>query len=238
LAKHSSETSTGADLLKRQTSLPTKHGGGTRSRPVRAPRRQLRFDGRVGRARVSGQITAFLIRRETVCARHSLKQKVPACWKCRPMETYPVDLDPEQIVRWLMVEQQAAPSTFRITARRTTEVRDVPARRELHMGDEEREDLSEIATIATLEIAPIHASDGWLLTVAVEDEAGPPVAEGEEKIDLATFYSKFIRPGRGISNVVAEVENAQAKARMTRLLHAIDRNRHVPDGRQVKRRSN
>ena len=154
------------------------------------------------------------------------------------METYPVDLDPEQIVRWLMVEQQAAPSTFRITARRTTEVRDVPARRELHMGDEEREDLSEIATIATLEIAPIHASDGWLLTVAVEDEAGPPVAEGEEKIDLATFYSKFIRPGRGISNVVAEVENAQAKARMTRLLHAIDRNRHVPAGRQVKRRSN
>jgi len=154
------------------------------------------------------------------------------------METYPVDLDPEQIVRWLMVEQQAAPSTFRITARRTTEVRDVPARRELHLGDEEREDLSEIATIATLEIAPIHASDGWLLTVAVEDEAGPPVAEGEEKIDLATFYSKFIRPERGISNVVAEVENAQAKARMTRLLHAIDRNRHVPDGRQVKRRSN
>ena len=105
------------------------------------------------------------------------------------------------------------------------------------MGDEEREDLSEIATIATLEIAPIHASDGWLLTVAVEDEAGPP-GEGEEKIDLATFYSKFIRPERGISNVVAEVENAQAKARMTRLLHAIDRNRHVPAGRQVKRRSN
>ena len=154
------------------------------------------------------------------------------------METYPVDLDPEQIVRWLMVEQQAAPSAFRIMAKRTTEVRDVPARRELHLGDEEREDLSEIATIATLEIAPIHASDGWLLTVAVEDEAGPPVAEGEEKIDLATFYSKFIRPGRGISNVIAEVENAQAKARMTRLLHAIDRNRHVPDGRQVKRRSN
>ena len=154
------------------------------------------------------------------------------------METYPVDLDPEQIVRWLMVEQQAAPSAFRIMAKRTTEVRDVPARRELHLGDEEREDLSEIATIATLEIAPIHASDGWLLTVAVEDEAGPPVAEGEEKIDLATFYSKFIRPGRGISNVVAEVESAQAKARMTRLLNAIDRNRHVPAGRQVKRRSN
>ena len=37
LAKHRSETSTGADLLKRQTSLPAKHGGGTRGHPVRAP---------------------------------------------------------------------------------------------------------------------------------------------------------------------------------------------------------
>src|SRR6516162_3575654 len=51
----------------------------------------------------------------------------------RPMETYPVELDPEQIVRWLMAEQKAAPSAFRITARRTTEARDVPARRELHL---------------------------------------------------------------------------------------------------------
>jgi len=97
------------------------------------------------------------------------------------METYPVELDPEQIVRWLMAEQKAAPSAFRITARRTTEARDVPARRELHLGDEEREDLREIATIATLEIAPIHASDGWLLTVAVEDEAGPPVTRSLQR---------------------------------------------------------
>ena len=77
------------------------------------------------------------------------------------METYPVDLDAGQILRWVMAEQQTAPSTFRIIARRATEVREIPARKELHLGDEEREDLREIATVATLEIAPFHSHDGW-----------------------------------------------------------------------------
>jgi len=45
-------------------------------------------------------------------------------------------------------------------------VRELPAGKETHFGDEERIDLSEVATIATLEIAPSHASDdGWLLGV-------------------------------------------------------------------------
>src|SRR3974377_1745921 len=107
------------------------------------------------------------------------------------METYPIDLDPEQIVRWIVAEQKTAPSAFRVNARRTTEVGDVPSRKEIHLGDEEREDLREMATIATLEIAPSHASDGWLLTVAVEDENGPPVLDGEEKIALGRFCNKI-----------------------------------------------
>lgn len=149
------------------------------------------------------------------------------------MQTYPVDIDPEQVVRWVMAERQAAPSTFTALARRTMEVRQIPGRRELHLGDEEREDLSEIATIATLEIAPVHARDGWLLTVVVEDEAGPRIlnkgaaVEGEEEIDLGAFYDQFIRPQRGTANVVAMVEDAAADERMTRLLNTIERNRHV-----------
>jgi hypothetical protein len=93
------------------------------------------------------------------------------------MRTYPIDIDPAQVVRWIMVEQQAAPSRFRVLARRASEVRDIPVRKELHLGDQEREDLSEIDTIATLEIAPAHASEGWSLTVEVEDEAGPRLPE-------------------------------------------------------------
>jgi hypothetical protein len=148
------------------------------------------------------------------------------------METYPIDIYPEQVVRWIKAEREAAPTTFRVAARRTREVREMPVGSRAHLGDEEREDLSEIATIATLEIAPAHASDGWLLTVIVEDEVGPRVfdasaaAEDEQQIDLGTFYKQFIRPGRGNASVIAEVADAAAKARVTRLLGAIETNRH------------
>ena len=102
-------------------------------------------------------------------------------------------------------------------------------------GDEEREDLTEIATIATLEIAPAHASEGWLLAVVVEDEVGPRmpneggVTGGEQQIDLGTFYNEFIRPGRGSTNVTAEVEGPAAQGRLTRLLNTIESNRHTSD---------
>jgi hypothetical protein len=148
------------------------------------------------------------------------------------METYPVDIDPGQVARWVKAECDVAPSGFRISARRSREVREIPVRAETHLGDEEREDLTEIATIATLEIAPVHAGDGWLLSVVVEDEAGPRVSNGgmgdetEQQIDLGTFYKEFIRSGRGNANVIAEVEDPAAKAHLARLIDAIETNRH------------
>lgn len=148
------------------------------------------------------------------------------------MQTYPVDLDPEQIVRWAIAERQATPTTLRMLARRAVEVRDIPIRKEYHLGDEEREDLSEVATIATLEITPAHANDGWRLTVEVEDEAGPRVSGGPDiaadaAIDPEAFYNEFLRRGRGIANVTAEVDSDAAKARLTRLLEIIEKNRHA-----------
>jgi hypothetical protein len=150
------------------------------------------------------------------------------------MRSYPVNVDPQQVVRWIMDEQKATQARFKISARRAAEVRDVPVRPELHLGDEEREDLTEVDTIAALEIAPAHASDGWLLTVIVEDEAGPrlpdkrPLAGGEEQIDLSTFYKEFIRPGRGLANVEAEAQDEAAEARLNRLISSIEENRHGP----------
>jgi hypothetical protein len=149
------------------------------------------------------------------------------------MERFPVNIDAEQVVRWIMAEQATAPSTFKTTATRTTEVREIPARREYHLGDEEREDLSEVATLAALEIAPAHAGEGWLLTVAVEDEIGPRVSddggatETEQRIDIGTFYSAFIRPGRGTANVIAQVDSPSARTSVTRLLNTIERNQHA-----------
>jgi len=149
------------------------------------------------------------------------------------MESFEVDVDPGQIVRWTMAERSTVPSSFRTVARRRTELREIPARREYHFGDEEREDLTEVATIGTLEIAPTHERDGWLLTVTVEDEIGPrPAADGgeveaEQQIDLGTFYNEFIRPGRGIANVVAEVAGPAARRDVARLLASIERNQHA-----------
>lgn len=151
------------------------------------------------------------------------------------MQSYPVDLDPEQVVRWVLAERRATPSTLTAVAKRATESRDLPARRELRLGDQEREELSEIATIATLEVLPAHASDGWRLMVIVEDEVGPRITEdgaageGEEEIDLDTFYDEFIRPERGSANVVAEADNASAERRLAALLRTIERNRHGAD---------
>ncbi len=150
------------------------------------------------------------------------------------METYPVDIDAEQVVRWVKAEYDAAQPAFRITVRRSSEVEEIPLRKELHLGDVEREDLSEVATTATLEIAPLHTSEGWLLSVVVEDEVGPRASEGdtgaagERQIDFGTFYNEFIRPGRGSANVIAGVENSAAEAHLSDLLSAIVENRHSP----------
>jgi hypothetical protein len=149
-----------------------------------------------------------------------------------PVATYPIDIEPEQIVRWLVAEQEATPSLFRFDARRAVELRDISPRPEYHLGDEEREDLSEVDTVATLEVTPTHASDGWSLKVTVEDEAGPRVAAGEsstapeQQIDLGTFYHQFIRSGRGIATATAEVQDSAAERHLNQLLGAILVNRH------------
>jgi hypothetical protein len=149
------------------------------------------------------------------------------------MQIHPIDIEPEQIVRWILAEREASPSKFKIVARRTPEVRELPTRKEMRLGDEEHDNLSETATVATLQIAPAHPRDGWLLTVVVEDEIGARIpdeiamAEEEQEIDVSAFYDEFIRPGRGNANAIAEVEGAKAKARLTRLLENVETNRHV-----------
>lgn len=148
------------------------------------------------------------------------------------MATYPIDIEPEQIVRWLVAEQAATPSLFRFDARVVREVRDIPPRSEYHLGDEEREDLSEVDTIATLEVRPANLSDGWALTISVEDEAGPRAASqpgktsSEQKIDLGGFHHHFIRPGRGLATATAEVQDAAGEQHLKELLDAILVNRH------------
>jgi hypothetical protein len=150
----------------------------------------------------------------------------------RELEPFPVDIDPKQIVHWVMAERRVSSSSLKTLARRTTEVRQIPACADFHLGDEEREDLSEVATVATLEITPAHPSEGWRMTVTVEDEIGPrgpgrsTMMEDDGQIDLETFNSLFIRRERGTATVVAEADDAAAEARLSRLLASIETNRH------------
>lgn len=149
------------------------------------------------------------------------------------MYSYPVDLEPEQIVKWIMVEQEAAPGAFRISVRQTAEAREIPQRREFRLGEDDREDLNEVAVDATLEIEPAHANDGWLLRIVVEDEAGPRLGYRQtalpfdQEIDIAAFYRQFIKCGRGIAAVAAEVDSAAAELRVRRLLNDITVDRHA-----------
>ena len=53
------------------------------------------------------------------------------------VECFPVDVDPGQIVRWIMAEHKAAPLSLKTSARRVTAVQEIPARSEYHLGDEE-----------------------------------------------------------------------------------------------------
>lgn len=148
------------------------------------------------------------------------------------MESYPVDIDPEQLVRWIKAERSADPSRFRTSARRSRELRKLPTGVKTHLGDDDSEELHEVATVATLDIGPARTSDGWQLSIIVEDEIGPHTlstgaTSEEEPIDLDAFYGIFIRRGRGDATVSAETENAEAGARLNKLLHLIETNRHA-----------
>ncbi len=156
------------------------------------------------------------------------------------VQTIPIDIDPGQLVHWLEVECAIAPSIFKITGSRSRSTQDIPVRSELHLGDIEREDLSEVEMIGTLEITPAHDSGGWRLSVVVEDELGPRLLDGsagdwpEQAIDLGTFAKEFIRSGRGTASVFAEVEDAAAVDRVQQLINMIEADRHPSSSRPAR----
>jgi hypothetical protein len=59
-------------------------------------------------------------------------------------QSFPVDIDPGQIVRWVIAERKAGPSSLKTVARRSTELREIPAGGAYHLGEDERTDLSEL----------------------------------------------------------------------------------------------
>jgi len=147
------------------------------------------------------------------------------------METYPVDLDASQIVRWLIEEQRRGTLQFSITATRSYVV-EAFERADLDQMGEDAADLNDVLAIGALEVRPPNGKNGWLLRIRVEDRVGPRLPEdedapdGEEEIDLQAFEADFIKPDPDAAEVSLEAENAHGKASFTKLFNHMLRNEH------------
>ena len=147
------------------------------------------------------------------------------------MESYPVDLEASQIVRWLIEEQRRGALQLNVTAARSYVV-EAFEKADLDQIGEDVADLNDVLAIATLEVRPPNGKNGWVLRIRVEDRLGPRLPEdedapdGEEEIDLQTFEADFIKPDPDAAEVSLEVENAQGKASFNRLFKHMLRNEH------------
>lgn len=152
------------------------------------------------------------------------------------MESFPVDIDPEQLVRWLMVERRRGGSGLEIRAWRVNESHPVDSRLEDRLGDEEREDINDETTVARLEISPAHAAEKWRIVISVETEIQPidpdqdSPDDDEEPIDLETFYLDFLRSPSTTTTIAAQAESAEAERHLRRFLGAVEADAHVPEG--------
>jgi hypothetical protein len=148
------------------------------------------------------------------------------------MESYSVDIAPEQIVLWLLQEQRAGRGKLQVAAWRAYETAEVANRELADLGDENSAELSEVLEVGLLEVTPPPGHARWTLRLRFEDDIGPrlpedePVPEGEEEIDLETFYDAFVAPPRGTTEVSVEVEGPAAKGQFTKVANAIRADRH------------
>lgn len=159
------------------------------------------------------------------------------------MANYPVevDVDPEQVVRWLLVERQKGGTSLETRAWRVNENHPIARPLEQRLGDEDLEDISDEATVARLEISPAHA-EGWRIVISAEAEIQPIAPEEdsaedeEEPIDLDAFYTDFVRSPRTTTTISAEAESPEAQAHLERFIHGIETDAHVPEGQRLNRR--
>jgi hypothetical protein len=148
------------------------------------------------------------------------------------VETYPIDIAPDQVVRWLMVEGRLPAFDLLVSATRSFGTGELTGGASRRLGDEEREEVSEISEVGVLEVMPRQKPHIWTLRIRVEDDIGPrlpedePVPETEEELDLPTFYEEFIKADRGVAEVSLDAESPAAKAKATRVLNAILTDQH------------
>ncbi len=150
------------------------------------------------------------------------------------MDTYSVDVDAGQIVRWLIEEERGDRRALQVNASRAYLVEAIPSahRQRRRLGDEEMEDLTEVTAVGNLEIVPRQKSEGWMLRIRVEDALGQrlpedaPEAQIARDIDITEFYDAYILPGNGTAYVSAEAESPEAWELCQKLLGSIQEDSH------------
>jgi len=147
------------------------------------------------------------------------------------METVPLDIAPQQVVRWLREERRAGILPVDIRATRSYLTQESKPRID-DIGGDAAEPLSVITAVGLLEVTPRTDHDGWALSIRVEDDIGARLPEdesapeGEEEIDLDTFDADFIVPDRGTAFVSVDVEDSASMARFEELLASMLKDIH------------
>ena len=149
------------------------------------------------------------------------------------METYPLDIAADQVVQWLIDEERIGHREFQVSATRSYVLIDITSPEARGLGEEEREDLTEIMAIGTLEIAPQHKAEGWLLRVRVEDPLGRRLpdyvaaSDVPEEIGMSSFRDEFLLPGRGTAFVAVDADREQSWLLFQNLLDQMRANKHL-----------
>ena len=149
------------------------------------------------------------------------------------MQEFPVDIAPEQILRWIKAELSTRPREFRVSAER-----DFVAAEDLDpasAGIGPDTDVGSVAVVGTVEIRSAQPSEEWVLQLRAEDLLGCHVPEdhsvedSSEEIDIDTFERLFLNPpGQSTVSAVLLAPSPRVAARLTPMFENIRSNRH-PD---------
>ena len=149
------------------------------------------------------------------------------------METYPLDISAEQIIKWLIDEEREGRHGLQISASRTFLREDISDPSGSGLGEEEREDLTEVIEVGSVEVWPQQKASGWLLRLRIEDALTQRLpedassSEQAEEIDLTAFEQEFISKGQGTAFVAVDAETPEAWSSFQALLHEMQTNSHL-----------
>ncbi len=147
------------------------------------------------------------------------------------MPNFPIDIAPEQLLRWLKTELSNRPNELSIRAER--EFVAAPVDKE-SAGIGADTDITSVAAVGRLEVRPAEPSDGWILRMRAEDQLGDhipgdrSVDEEAEEIDLEAFEKLFLDPsGRAFIETVLVAETTEAARRAGPMFADILIDRHA-----------